>query len=197
MTTQAVDIRLQTPEDFSALKQLNEASFGPGRFARTAYRVREGAAAEPRLNLCAVQNGVIIGAVQFTPVTVGAAAGALLLGPLVIEGAHKNQGHGLRLMLAGMQRARELSYKLIILVGDLPYYARAGFAVVPLGRIVMPGPVDPARLLYAELEPHALEAYGGPVRGLPAYALPGEGHGVHDPAGHEGEGSGNYECASE
>jgi predicted N-acetyltransferase YhbS len=168
MTTQAVEIRQQTPQDFSEITQLNEASFGPGRFARTAYRVREGAAVEPRLNLCAVKEGAIIGAVQFTPVTIGGEPDALLLGPLVIESAHKNQGHGLRLMLEGMQRARQLGYKLVILVGDLPYYARAGFTVAPLGRIAMPGPVDPARLLYAELEPGALQAFCGLVRGRPA-----------------------------
>ena len=175
MTTQAVEIRLQAPEDFSALTQLNEASFGPGRFARTAYRVREEAAAELRLNLCADKDGAIIGAVQFTPITIGGARSALLLGPLVIEETHKNQGYGLRLMLEGLRRARELGYKLVILVGDLPYYARTGFAVAPLGQIVMPGPVDPARLLYAELEPRALEAYRGPVRGLsvPADKAPG------------------------
>ena len=164
----AAEIRLQTPDDLPALKKLNEDSFGPGRFARTAFRVREGAAEEPRLNLCAVQDGSIIGAVQLTPIAIGGVGGALLLGPLIIEKAHNNQGHGLRLMLEGMARARELGYKLVILVGDLPYYARAGFAVTPPGRIVMPGPVDPARLLYAELVPGALEAYRGPVRGLPA-----------------------------
>jgi len=158
-------IRLQTPDDYPALKQLNEDTFGPGRFARTAFRVREGAAEEPRLNLCAEQDGAIIGAVQFTPIAIGGVGGALLLGPLIIEKAHNNQGHGLRLMLEGMERAKKLGYKLVILVGDLPYYARAGFSPVPSGRIIMPGPVDPARLLYAELVPGALEAYRGPVHG--------------------------------
>ncbi len=167
MTASAVRIRLQRPDDLPALKQMNEETFGPGRFARTAFRVREGAAAEPRLNLCAVQRGAIMGAVQFTPLSIGGVSGALLLGPLIIEKAHNNQGHGLRLMLEGLKRARELGYRLVILVGDLPYYARAGFAAVPPGRIVLPGPVDPARLLYAELVPGALEAYRGPVRGLP------------------------------
>ena len=164
----AAVIRLQTPDDFPALKQLNEDTFGPGRFARTAFRVREGTAAEPRLNLCAVQDGAIIGAVQFTPVIIGGEAGALLLGPLIIEKTHNNQGHGLRLMLEGIARARALGYRLMILVGDLPYYARAGFSVAPYGRIILPGPVDPARLLYVELAPAALEAYRGPVRGLGA-----------------------------
>jgi predicted N-acetyltransferase YhbS len=84
----------------------------------------------------------------------------------VIADAYKNQGFGLKLMLDGMSRARELGYKLVILVGDLPYYARAGFAITPSGRIVMPGPVDPARLLYAELVPGALASFQGAVRGL-------------------------------
>ncbi|MBI4725393.1 MAG: N-acetyltransferase, partial [Rhodomicrobium sp.] len=148
MTIPAAGIRLQTPDDFPALKKLNEETFGPGRFARTAYRVREDAAMEPRLNLCAVQGEAIIGAVQFTPVAIGGVSGALLLGPLIIEKTHSNRGHGLRLMLEGIRRAREIGYKLVILVGDLPYYARAGFAVAPLGRIILPGPANPARLLY-------------------------------------------------
>ncbi len=114
-----------------------------------------------------MQDGAVIGAVQLTPVSIGGVGGALLLGPLAVEKAHNCQGHGLRLMLAGLARARELGYRLVILVGDLSYYARAGFGVTPPGRIALPGPVDPARLLYAELVPGALEHYRGLVRGVP------------------------------
>jgi predicted N-acetyltransferase YhbS len=164
----AAEIRLQTPADVPALEHLDEETFGPGRFARTAYRVRDGAVTEPLLNLCALDDGKIIGSIQFTPIAIGGTAGALLLGPLVIERGHANQGHGLRLMLEGIKRGRELGYKLIILVGDLPYYARAGFAVVPFQQIVLPGPVDPARLLYRELAPNALADFRGLVRGSDA-----------------------------
>ncbi|HZV22002.1 MAG TPA: N-acetyltransferase [Hyphomicrobiales bacterium] len=167
MTASNASIRLQTPADGPALMRLKERAFGPGRFARSAYRVREEAPPEPRLCLCAITNGVIAGAVEFTPVTIGGNPGALLLGPLIIDDAYKNQGHGLKLMLEGIERARGLGYRLVILVGDLPYYARAGFAVVPQDRIVLPGPADPARLLYVELIPDALESYRGMVRGYP------------------------------
>jgi predicted N-acetyltransferase YhbS len=167
MTTMpSASIRLQTPDDHAALVSLNETAFGPGRFARTAYRVREGSAGEPRLSLCAVLDGEIIGAVQFTPIAIGGVPGALLLGPLLIADGHKNHGHGLRLMREGLRRAAGLGYKLVVLVGDLPYYARAGFCATPHGRIVMPGPVDPARILCVELMPGALEGYRGLVRGL-------------------------------
>jgi predicted N-acetyltransferase YhbS len=167
MTTMpCASIRLQTPDDHAALISLNEIAFGPGRFARTAYRVREGSAGEPRLSLCAVIGDEIVGSVQFTPIEIGGVSGALLLGPIIIVDGHKNQGHGLKLMQEGLKRAAGLGYRLVILVGDLPYYARAGFCASPPGRIVMPGPVDPARLLCVELIPGALKGYRGLVRGL-------------------------------
>jgi predicted N-acetyltransferase YhbS len=174
--TPAVTIRPQTAEDLTTLSALHEEAFGPGRFARTAYRVREGTRTEPRLNLCALEEGKLIGAIQFTPITIGGREGALLLGPLVIADSHKNLGWGLKLMLEGLARARALGYRVVILVGDLPYYARAGFVRVPFGRVQMPGPVNDARLLYAELEQGAFADYTGEVRGIPlSDRLPGEG----------------------
>ena len=53
----------------------------------------------------------------------------------------------------------------MILVGDEPYYARMGFTRTPPGRILLPGPVDPARVLHVELVPGALEGVSGKVRG--------------------------------
>ena len=170
MTMPPAPIRLQTPDDYAALLELNEKAFGPGRFARSAYRVREGAMRDPRLNLCLTVDGKIAGAMDLTPVTIGGVKGALLLGPLIIADKYKSQGYGRRLTLDGLERARALGYRLVILVGDLPYYARAGFRPAPQGRIVMPGPVDPARMLYAELAPGALEAYRGLVQGIPRRA---------------------------
>jgi predicted N-acetyltransferase YhbS len=70
-------------------------------------------------------------------------------------------------MLDGLGRARSLDYRLVTLVGDLPYYARAGFGATPPGHIILPGPVDPARILHVELIPDVLEAYRGLVRGIP------------------------------
>jgi len=166
MTTPFATIRLQTPDDQPSLTYLNECAFGPGRFARSAYRVREGALRDPQLNLCLEVDGKIIGAMDLTPVTVGGVSGALLLGPLIVAGGHQSNGHGLRLMLYGLKRAKDLGYRLVILVGDAPYYVRAGFRPIPQGRIELPGPVDPARLLYAELVPGALEDYSGLIRGV-------------------------------
>jgi predicted N-acetyltransferase YhbS len=50
------------------------------------------------------------------------------------------------------------------LVGDEPYYGKCGFKRVPPGGATMPGPVDPARLLIAELAEGAFDGVSGLVR---------------------------------
>jgi predicted N-acetyltransferase YhbS len=76
---------------------------------------------------------------------------------------HKGRGAGLRLILESLAEARLKGTLLVVLVGDLPYYQRAGFAVVPAGQIVLPGPADPARILALELQPGALVMFKGMV----------------------------------
>ena len=105
----------------------------------------------------------MVGANAMTPIVIGEAK-ALLLGPLIVEPVFRSQGIGEALVARSLEAARAQGWKLVILVGDEPYYARAGFQRVPAGRIVLPGPVDPARLLYCELETGALEAAEGEAR---------------------------------
>jgi predicted N-acetyltransferase YhbS len=57
-----------------------------------------------------------------------------------------------------------MGHRLVILVGDEPYYARVGFKRVPEGKLLLPGPVDPARLLYLELEQGSLDGVQGLVQ---------------------------------
>ena len=89
---------------------------------------------------------------------------ALLLGPLVVHPAHKGNGFGKKLAEDGLARARAQGFRLVILVGDMPYYGRFGFVPIPLGQITLPGPVDPARLLALELSPGALRDASGLVK---------------------------------
>ena len=52
----------------------------------------------------------------------------------------------------------------VVLVGDEPFYSKAGFKRIPKGQVKMPGPVDPARLLVAELAPGAFDGVSGLIR---------------------------------
>ncbi len=154
----------ETPDDAAAIDHLNARVFGPGRFARSAYRVRETTAPVPELSFVARVGTLLVGANAMTPVDIGGAP-ALLLGPLIVEPVFRSQGIGEALVNHALDAAKAAGWKLVILVGDEPYYARMGFKPAPPGRISLPGPVDPARLLYCELEPGALEAAKGEMRG--------------------------------
>ena len=55
-------------------------------------------------------------------------------------------------------------HKLVVLVGDEPYYARSGFKPIKKGQVKMPGPVNPARLLVNELVPGAFDGVTGLIR---------------------------------
>jgi predicted N-acetyltransferase YhbS len=154
----------ETPDDAAAIQHLNERVFGPGRFARTAYRIREAADPDPCLSFVARVGTLLVGANCMTPIDIGGQP-ALLLGPLIVEPVFRSQGIGEALVMRSLEEAKAAGWKLVILVGDEPYYTRMGFKPVPPGRIALPGPVDPARLLYFELAPGALDAVKGEVRG--------------------------------
>ena len=152
----------ETPADEAIVEKLAERAFGPGRFARTAYRLREGVAPEYSLSLIARIATLVVGANRMTPIRLGEAP-ALLLGPLIVDPAFHGRGIGGALIEASCQRATKAGWRLVFLVGDAPYYERFGFMRVPMGRLVMPGPVDPSRMLVRELVPGAFEGVAGAV----------------------------------
>jgi predicted N-acetyltransferase YhbS len=164
MSDLLLSIEPETPDDAEAIQHLNERVFGPGRFARTAYRIRETRDPDPALSFVARVGTLIVGAVATTPIVIGDTP-ALLLGPLIVEPVFRSQGIGEALVKRSLDEAKAAGGKLVILVGDEPYYARMGFQRAPGAKIILPGPVDPTRLLYCELEPGALEKAAGEARG--------------------------------
>ena len=154
-----------TPErhqDAVHISRLMDVSFGPGRFTRAAYRLREGRACVADLSFVARDrpDGRLAGAIRFWPVLIGDRA-ALLLGPLAVDPRFQGLGAGMALIAHGCDEAAKLGHELVILVGDLAYYSRAGF--VQAGGIVFPGPVDQGRILVRALEARAADGLSGEV----------------------------------
>ena len=171
-----VTLGSEIPADAPAIDALLDHCFGPGRFAKTAYRFREGVSHIQDLAFVAREGRAICGSLRFWPILIGASRG-LLLGPLAVDPALRGQGMGVGLMMMGLARARAAGFAFVMLVGDQPYYARVGFRKAPAGRFSLPGPVDPARLLIRELEPGSLAHTAGAVRPARAsipLAIPGE-----------------------
>jgi predicted N-acetyltransferase YhbS len=156
---------ISSQADQPGVEALLDKAFGLSRRTKTSYRLREGN--QPVRNLTRVlrdsENG-IAATISYWPITIGAArTKALLLGPLAVHPACKGRGIGLQLMRETLDAAREEQHRLVLLVGDEPYYARVGFKLLPTGRLSLPGPFDPSRFLYLELARDALQGVSGLV----------------------------------
>jgi predicted N-acetyltransferase YhbS len=163
MTDISLTILPETQGDAAAIERLHERTFGPGRYAKTAYRLREQVVQSFDLSFTARIGTLLVGSVRLSPVRIGEAK-ALLLGPLTVEPPFRERGVGKALIGRALEEARARGHRLVILVGDEPYYGKCGFKRIPPGRVAMPGPVDPERLLVAELAGGAFDGVSGPIR---------------------------------
>lgn len=159
MNTLSLTIEAARPADEAQIEKLHQRAFGPGRFARTAYRIREQAGEAETLAYVARVGSLLVGSVQLTPVMIGDHR-AFVLGPLTVEPAFEGRGIGAALLERAAQAVRALRAAAILLVGDEPYYSRHGYKRAPPGRIIMPGPVDPGRLLILPITDEAVDLAG-------------------------------------
>jgi predicted N-acetyltransferase YhbS len=166
MTELSLLIRNEQPIDSEAIERLHERAFGPGRFARTASRLREGASHLLDLSFTALVGTLLVGSVRMTPVMAGSVP-ALMLGPLTVEPAFESRGIGAALMRRSLDAAKAKGHTLVLLVGDEPYYSRFGFKRIPPQQLQLPGPVNPARFLALELVDGAMASVQGLVSLLP------------------------------
>ncbi len=153
----------ELPLHGDAIEQLHREAFGPGRFARTAFRIRESVGPVDALSYVALSNGHLAGSVRLSPIQIGE-CNALLLGPLAVHPDFKMKGAGKLLMEKAIEEAAKLDFCAVLLVGDFDYYSRFGFQKCPMGSVIMPGPVDPGRLLLLPLNDDAAKQCIGPVR---------------------------------
>lgn len=151
------------PQDAAAVGALIDAAFGPGRFAKTAERLRE--TNQPLLDISFVarSRGALVGCVRMWPIHIGDRP-AVFLGPFAVDPAWRSRGLGAALIAKACEAARAAGHELILLVGPQPYFGPLGFSMVPPGKVVMPGPVDPKRLLARALVSGAEDGLEGTVR---------------------------------
>jgi predicted N-acetyltransferase YhbS len=148
--------------DAAQVEALIDRAFGPGRFAKTAERLREGRTPLRALSFTCRVDGELVGCVRQWSIQIGGRP-AIFLGPFAVEGAWRSRGLGGALIRKACLAAQAAGHAAILLVGDAPYFEPLGFQVVERGRIVMPGPVDPRRLLLRALTPTGADDLEGLV----------------------------------
>ena len=160
MTSLPFQFRPEEPADVPIIEKLHADLFGPERFKRAAYVLREGVPHDPALSFVATLDGKLIASVRMTPITIGGRP-SLVLGPLVVTPEHKGRGAGRALVRKALDAARDHGHRVVLLVGDLPYYGPLGFTFLGRDTITLPAWVDKDRVLVAGLVPGVLDGLGG------------------------------------
>ena len=133
MSDLSLTILPETTDDAVAIERLHERTFGPGRLAKSAYRLREGHDHSLDLSFTARIGTLLVGSVRLSTIRVGDTA-ALLLGPLTVEPPFRQHGIGKALIERALAEAKARGHRLVILVGDEPYYGKLGFKRFRKGR---------------------------------------------------------------
>ncbi|HEX7799202.1 MAG TPA: N-acetyltransferase [Asticcacaulis sp.] len=142
-------IALEQPSQADAVLALTDRAFGPGRFVKTAERLRENSTPLADLSYVALDGARVIASVRLWPVFVQAAdetrAPIAFLGPIVVDEACRGHRIGSRLTEAAVTAAFAKGLRAVLLVGSRAFFEPLGFARAE--GLIMPGPVDPNRLL--------------------------------------------------
>ncbi len=162
-------IKPYEPNNIQKITNLLDQAFGVDRLQKTVYRLREGVEPIGALSFAGCYEGQQMASLQFWPVLIKGdetTYDAILLGPIAVAEDFRGQGYGLKLMAQGLERAKELGYERVILVGDEAYYQKVGFARALARNLKMPGPVDYDRLLAQELVSGAMNNVKGMISNI-------------------------------
>ena len=118
-------VRPEHAGDRAGIHAVEAACFPTSAEAQLVDSLRD--AGRLLLSLVAERDGVLIGHVAFSPVSVEAGAMAAALRPLAVLEGQRRQGVGARLVEDGLAACRAAGFGWVVVLGDPVYYARFGF----------------------------------------------------------------------
>jgi len=158
LQSQTLVLAPEQPHDRVEVEAVVMAAFGPGRYAKTAERVRE--RAHLAAGFVARDGERLVGSVRLWSVEIEGTP-ALFLGPITVAADDRRSGLGADLVRTCIAYARDCDIAGILLVGDLPYFQRFGFEPAPDVRLS--GPADPRRVLWLPISGPAPTGIARPV----------------------------------
>ncbi len=164
-------LRQETAADHKAVHQLIEAAFRDEAYSDQqehflVARLRKSAAFVPELSIVAESNGKIVGHILLTKIKIKnetASFDSLALAPVSVHPNYQHQSIGGQLIREAHQRAKELGFKSIVLLGHAQYYPRFGYQQASQYGISLPFPAPDENVMVIELVEGALQGVSGEV----------------------------------
>jgi putative acetyltransferase len=137
-------IRKENKDDYRDIFELNKIAFGQENEAKLVCLLRDSEAFVPELSFVATLDNKIVGHILFTKIKIvddnQIEHDSLALAPMAVKPDIQKNGIGGQLIRAGLDKARELNFKSVIVLGHEHYYPKFGF--VPTNKWNIKSPFD-------------------------------------------------------
>jgi putative acetyltransferase len=122
-------IRIEKEEDSKSIYEINERAFKQKDESELIERIRSSKNFVPELSLVAEEDGKIVGHIMFSKIKIIGEEEyeSLALAPMAVLPELQRQGIGGKLIKEGLNKAREIGFDSVIVLGHKDYYPRFGF----------------------------------------------------------------------
>ncbi|GAB6615521.1 MULTISPECIES: GNAT family N-acetyltransferase [Bacillus] len=172
-----VTIRQEQQNDYRKTEEVVQQAFLHEEFSdktehKLVKRIRECEAFVPELSIVAVEEE-IVGHILLSKITIeqdGISVESLALAPVSVARGHQKKGIGGKLIGAALEKAKELGYGSVVVLGHPEYYPKFGFKKASEWNIKAPFEVPEEVFMVVELRENALEGVEGIVQYSSAFA---------------------------
>lgn len=169
-----ITIREERAEDYKVTEQVVKSAFANMEFSdqrehELVARIRKDSEAFiPELSLVAIHqdHNEIVGHILLSKIKINQesqSTESLALAPVSVLPEYQGKGIGRMLILEALQKAKELGYRSVVVLGHPDYYPKFGFQKASLWGIQAPFEVSDEVFMATELKKDALENVSGVV----------------------------------
>ena len=169
-----LEIRPETPDDISAIRDVNRLAFGQEDEAALVDALRDGGYGV--VSLVAEDDGRIAGHIFFSRLAIeagGQTVEAAALAPMAVLPECQREGIGSALAGAGLEACRTAGIAAVVVLGHPDYYPRFGFSPDAAHGLLSPFPGAGGAFMALELVPGALDVSDASIRYAPPFGIEG------------------------
>ena len=134
-------IRQEVKADHTRIKEINDQAFEQEDEGSLVNKLRERDQFIPKLSLFAETDEMVVGHILFYPVKIISSTQkhtTLSLGPMAVLPEYQKKGIGGKLINEGLNLAKDLRFRSVIVIGHPEYYPKFGFTKASYWGIKVP-----------------------------------------------------------
>jgi putative acetyltransferase len=161
-----ITLRKETKKDFPEISKVNDIAFGRKAESRLIEQLRKKDEFVAELSIVAEVNEQLAGHILFTPIKIESATESyttLCLAPMSVLPEFQQKSIGKLLVIQGLQAAKDLGFKSVVVLGHPSFYPKFGFKPASKWEIKSPFPAPDEAFMAIELLPNSLKDIHGKV----------------------------------